>query len=96
MKKLLIFLLLILLAWSPWITKSFAENLVNTKFEEKWKNYPDGCGFNCDGCGITNSFKFFFGYIVNIEYSCGMLPDRNEFHKTDSFFVSLFGSVHEI
>ncbi len=90
-----ILVILVLLAWSPWITKSYAENRVVEAFEESQKDIVDGCGFNCNGCGVKESQKTLFGYFVKIEYACGLLPsDSPEYHRTTTKFVSFIGTVH--
>ena len=83
-------ILLVLLAWSPWITKTYAEKKVIEAFEESQKGIVDGCGFNCEGCGIANSNKMLFGYKVNIKFKCGM---KNYFRE-DTKFVSFIGNVY--
>ena len=98
-KKFLIFViitvLLILIAWSPWITNSYSEKMVSDKFTAEWQGVSDGCGFNCNGCGIKESQRTVFGVNIKIEYACGMLPsDSPEYHKIDNVFVSFLGTVH--
>lgn len=94
-RRILIILIaasLLVLAWSPWITKSYAENKVVSTFKESQKDITDGCGFNCVGCGVTNSNKVPFGYSVDIEYGCGMRPpDARHLNEEDTYFVSFFG-----
>ena len=95
MKKIIIIIIgllivSVLLAWSPWITKNYAEKNVIETFEESQKSIIDGCGFNCEGCGVSNSYKILFGYEVNIKYKCGM---KNYFRE-DTKFVSFIGSIH--
>ncbi|MBI2578965.1 MAG: hypothetical protein HYW26_04610 [Candidatus Aenigmarchaeota archaeon] len=86
---------LILIAWSPWITKIYAEKRVVEAFQESQKDISDGCGFNCVGCGINNSNKVLFGYSVDIEYGCGMRPtDRRDLNERATIFVSFIGTVH--
>ena len=90
-------ILLILLIWAPWITNDFAEKKVIQSFEAVYSDVVDGCGFNCEGCGVKESHRTLFGYTVTIEYACGMLPsDSPEFHRIDTIYVSLFGTVHGI
>jgi hypothetical protein len=85
----------VLLFWAPWITARYAEDAVVRNFEAGWEEVIDGCGFNCAGCGVIESERVPFGYRVQIEYACGMLPaDLPEFHRQDELFVSLFGTVH--
>ena len=100
-KKILIItsliILLILLAWSPWITKNYAETSVLKKFNQTWYGVNDGCGFNCNECGIKDSHKTLFGYIVKIEYDCGMTiynPYINSKPKQDNIYVSPLGQVY--
>lgn len=98
-KKLLIIVCFVILLhtfiWSPWITKDYAEYLVSKKFTSKWEGTVDGCGFNCDGCGVKESHRTLFGYSVTIEYACGFVPlGSTGSHQTDEIFVSSFGTVH--
>jgi hypothetical protein len=94
---LVILALGILLIWAPWITSGYAENAVVRNFEEGWQNVVDGCGFNCEGCGVIESERVPFGYRVRIEYACGLLPaDLPEYRQQADVFVSLFGTVHDL
>ncbi|MEE8167933.1 MAG: hypothetical protein V3T58_03560 [Candidatus Hydrothermarchaeales archaeon] len=88
--SIILIVALLILAWSPWITKSYAENIVISPFEESQKDIIDGCGFNCLGCGVTSSNKVLFGYSVDIEYGCGMSP----YTQKATFFVSFLRTVH--
>jgi hypothetical protein len=93
--SLSIIAILVLLAWSPWITKEYAENSVIEAFEESQIDVADGCGFNCNGCGVNESHRTLFGYSVTIEYACGLLPsDSPEYHQTTTKFVSFIGTIH--
>jgi len=93
----IIIILIILLAWAPWITTNYAEERAVNAFESKQEGIVDGCGFNCEGCGIKSSHRSLFGYSVEIEYACGLLPaDTEEYHTKDSIFVSAFGTVHSL
>lgn len=87
-------LVLGILIWAPWITKGYAENVVYERFTDEWQGVLDGCGFNCEGCGVKESRRTLFGYSVQIEYACGMSPDSQEYHQTDKVYVSLFGTIH--
>ena len=90
----IILIVLTLLVWSPWITRDYAEKRVLEVFKENQKDIVDGCGFDCVGCGITNSGKEFFGYFVDIEYGCGMRPaDRRDLNERSRKFVSFIGTV---
>ena len=86
---------IILFAFSPWITKDIAENRAIRAFQNDQKDIVDGCGFNCDGCGVVTSEKVLFGYHVQIEYACGLISkDIRENHQLKNVFVSFLGTVH--
>jgi hypothetical protein len=70
------------------------ENKVIEEFEEKQAGIVDGCGFNCVGCGVTDSIRTLFGYVVKIEFACGLLPeDSPEYHVNGKYFVSFLGVI---
>lgn len=92
-KKFLItaaFVLLALLGWSPWLTRDDAQEKTVQAFEEKWKGTIDGCGFNCQDCGVTSNKKVPFGYKIEIQFKCGM---KNYFRQ-ETYFVSFLGTLH--
>lgn len=92
---LVIVLLLAAALWAPWMTKSYAEARTEQAFTTAWQQVADGCGFNCQGCGVKTAQKTWFGYRVEIEYACGLLPeDSPQYHQTGSGFVSFLGTVH--
>jgi hypothetical protein len=84
-----------LLAWAPWLTPTYAEYAVVTSVMSGQDTVADGCGFNCSGCGVRGSDRTVFGYLVTIEYACGVLPcDCYIYHRTSTVWVSCFGTVH--
>jgi len=87
---ILVFTLLALLAWSPWQTKESAENKVIKAFESGQVGITDGCGFNCEGCGVESSQKIPFGYLVNIKYKCGL---KNYFQGERRFVTPIGTSL---
>lgn len=88
-------IVMVLAAFSPWITEDFAEDRAIASFQDSQKGIEDGCGFNCEGCGAVQSENVMFGYKVWLEYACGMAEeDRKEDHQTKEFFVSFLGTVH--
>ena len=90
-----ILLILGLLAWSPWISHSYAKERAVAEFELAWLNVADGCGFNCHGCGAIDVKKVAFGMQVTLEYACGMLPaDSPEYHRQVDVFVSFMGKAY--
>jgi len=94
-----VIIFLITLAWSPWITKDYAEKEVIENYNAR-ANFRaiDGCGFNCKNCGVYESNKVLFGYEVVVLYSCGMkdyppigIPDWQ-----DRVFISFLGTAHTL
>ena len=84
----------LLIAWSPWITRDYAENLVLEKFNESWYGVMDGCGsYNQEKDIIAperiTSSKTIFGCNVYLGYHCGMKPSLEQ----NDVFVSSFGTV---
>ena len=73
---------------APWITKDYAEETVSGQFSSKWQGVMDGCG-------VKGSYRTFFGYAVEIEYACGLLPsDSPEYHRTEELYVTFIGTIH--
>jgi len=96
---LIVVLLIVILifAWSPWVTKDFAEQKVLDDFSKKWYQVQDGCGFNCLGCGVHSSSKTIFGYEVLILYDCGLKAGPSPIPPYQSkLFVSFLGTVHTL
>lgn len=90
-----IFALILICAWSPWLTTDSAEVRAMDVFSQDWESVADGCGMNCKGCGAISSERVPFGVLVTIDYACGMIPaDLPEYHRQSTAFVSAFGTVH--
>jgi len=91
-------ILLLIIAWSPWITNAYAKRVVSERFTAEWQGVSDGCDLNCNGCGIKESQRTLFGVNVKIEYACGMLPyepsNPSKYNRTDIIFVSFLGTIH--
>ncbi len=86
---------MIAILWAPWITKAWAEARTEQAFEAAWYGVVDGCGFQCEGCGVKGSRRVIAGHKVEIEYACGLIPyDAPEFHMTEEAYVSFLGTVH--
>ena len=82
-------------AWSPWLTRSFAETRAVDSFNKSWATVIDGCGTNCNGCGAIHSKRVPFGMEVTLEYGCGLMPeDTPTYHEQATGFVSALGTVH--
>jgi hypothetical protein len=87
--------LLIAFAWSPWLSESLAKSLAESAFTTSWEHVIDGCGLDCKGCGARPARRVAFGYLVTLEYACGMIPaDLPDYHQSAEAFVSSFGTVH--
>src|SRR5512140_3972798 len=65
--------LLALLAWSPWLTVTFAKARAVDSFNKSWTSVIDGCGTNCKGCGAIEAQRVPFGVKVTLEYGCGLM-----------------------
>ena len=86
----MVIIFILVLIWSPWITKNYAEKRVAENFQIQYQGVADGCGLNCEGCGIINSQRTLFGYKVDIRYKCGL----KDYFQGKSKFVSFIGIVH--
>ncbi len=87
--------LLLVLLWAPWLTRECAERRLVDEFTAAWQGVIDGCGFNCQGCGVKELQRVLTGYAATIEYACGLLPsERPDFHETRRVHVSVFGTIH--
>lgn len=83
---------LILILFSP--PPAFAKFMVYQKVHFDNYNQTDGCGFNCNGCGVQNTEKVLFGRKVSFIYACGLIPaDLPEYHESAEAFVSFIGTV---
>lgn len=80
-------------AWSPWLTKEYAEQKAVRAFTSSWTGVTDGCGFDCKNCGVKGSRQAFFGRFVDIEYGCGMKVSSDGENRKSSIFVFSFGPV---
>ena len=88
-------IIIVLSAWSPWLTQSFAETRAVDAFNRSWTTVIDGCGTNCKGCGAIHSQRVPFGMEVTLEYGCGLMPeDTSQYREQATGFVSAFGTVH--
>jgi heat shock protein HslJ len=87
-------LLVVLIIWMPWISTEKAGAIAVNAFMQQQQDAVDGCGFNCEGCGVVDTHRLFNGYIVDIEYSCGMFPvDSPEYHQHGAVYISPFGTT---
>ncbi len=82
-------------AWSPWLSESLAKSRAESAFTAFWEHVIDGCGLQCTGCGSHRAERVPFGYLVTLEYACGLIPaDLPQYHQSATGFVSTFGTVH--
>ncbi|WP_336789868.1 hypothetical protein [Paenibacillus sp. MMO-177] len=86
-------IIVIICAWSPWISKAYASDRTINQFKTEWKDTADGCGFNCEGCGVRSSERKLFGWKVTINYACGQLAENQKpIIKTKTYYVSFIGT----
>ncbi len=75
---------LCLVAWAPWISKSYAEKKALEHYashEGKVKK----CSLDCPTCGINQTSKIPFGYEVDINFRCESTGRPRKTHKTINF-----------
>ncbi|OGY30421.1 MAG: hypothetical protein A3F35_01710 [Candidatus Woykebacteria bacterium RIFCSPHIGHO2_12_FULL_45_10] len=87
---LLVLIILIALAWSPWVTDEFAVSRINSAIK------PCEIGGRSEGVvdvGSLTAKKPFGRELIAIPTSCPNGFDRG---GVDDFFVSAFGTVHKI
>jgi hypothetical protein len=86
---IIVLVFFLILAWSPWITKEYAEKKAADTFNSAQNGIIDGCGLNCEGCGVVSSQKLLFGHSVILRNKCGI---KNNYRDAKEF-VSVFGIV---
>lgn len=69
----ILFVILAVCAWSPWITQDRAFPLAETQFNEAWSGIIDGCGTAWNDLGARDFRKIPFGAMVTLEYQCGLV-----------------------
>jgi hypothetical protein len=88
---IIIIIVLVIFAWSPWLTKAKVENLITQKFNAEWSGVSDGCGPIEE---FKDTKRSLFGFKSSIRYACGMLPPGASLEGSwHSVYVSLFGTV---
>jgi hypothetical protein len=77
-------------AWSPWLTRDTASQLVETQFNQAWNSVIDGCGTLREDLGTKDFRKVPFGAYVTLDYQCGLImPGEPALHTT--VYVSFVG-----
>lgn len=92
---LTIIVVVVLSAWSPWLTPAFSQKLVVHKIEKLTANVLDGCGIQCTDCGVKGVTKAPFGSEVIVDYNCGgpRPIDKSNPNRSTVVYVSFIGSV---
>lgn len=84
-----------LVLWAPWMSKDSLPKIVEGRFASAWRGVVDGCGLDCEGCGVVSAQRVTLGAWVELEYACGMLPaDLPEYHQRARLFLSVLGTLH--
>jgi hypothetical protein len=92
---LVVLSLLVLVLWAPWLDARRAETLAEQRFSQAWQGVADGCGLDCQGCGADQAQRVLAGYLVDLEYACGLLPEDDPvYHQRARVLVSVFGTLH--
>ena len=89
---LLLFVLLGIFAWSPWITQERAFQLAETQFNDAWSGIIDGCGTAWNDLGARDFRKIPFGATVMLEYQCGLVMPGEPALETE-VYVAFFGKA---
>ena len=82
-------LVLLILIWAPWINQEGAREKAIDDFNNQYEGVIDGCGLDCEGCGVNSVNRQIFGYKVSLSYKCGL----KDYTQEGSRFVSVFGTV---
>jgi hypothetical protein len=94
MKKLRIFIgiiLVIVCAWSPWVTKDNVTEIVENRFASLWRNVTD----NPHVVGLADITKIPFGIRAVTLYAGGLGGSIDEKpHRGETVFISFLGTVH--
>lgn len=86
---IVLIVLFLVFAWSPWMTKVKTERIVTEKYEALMVPASDGCGHIKQ---FISTRKIPFGFISTIEYSCGFRT-RSIDEDKHLVYVSPFGNV---
>jgi hypothetical protein len=90
-----ILFIILLCAWSPWITRETATRLAETQFNKAWEGIIDGCGTSGEESGVKDFQQIPFGATVILAYQCGLVaPGEPALHTT--VYVSCFGLALDI
>ena len=88
---------LVFLAWAPWESGRGYAAQAEVAFAAAWEGIVDGCGMDCTNCGARLAVRIPFGYLIDLEFACGMIPaDLPEYHQRATVLVTIFGTVHGI
>ncbi len=93
MKKILILVLvsllfILLLGFSPWLTKGFVQLRIESAFQAKWFGTADGCSLQ----RIEDIHRVPFGFKATIKYACGM----KDFEGSKQIYISPISTVHNL
>lgn len=81
-------MIVILCAWSPWLTAQEAHEIINQKILLLEKSYPDLCPIKIKNNTIT---KVLFGYKEKINYDCSEIDDIFGVEKAENIvFVTFY------
>lgn len=88
--------LMMLARWSPWLSESYTVARAVHTFERLNAEVADGCGFQCEQCGVKGMWQVPFGRKVWLEYNCGGPYESAQAYPpnyTTTGFVSFWGKV---
>ena len=93
--KVILIILLVVFAWSPWLNAKQVNQTILVKVNAKWYGIMDGCG-PLQPENIKDTHWIPFGYISSIQYACGFTTREvaeKELENWHTVYVSPFGNV---
>lgn len=85
-----------LFIWSPWITAESAGEKALAAYTKTMEDVVDGCGFDCDDCGVTNVEKSLTGYSVALTVGCSFTAGPGQGTTSINMFVPVLGSAKQV
>lgn len=88
----ILFSLLLLVAWNPWLSDEGARTIAIESFNKVNMDSQDGCSLLCENCGSKEVKGALFGSYVTIEYNCIGGPVEELIVQPDNYTITVFVS----
>jgi len=93
----IVVIVILLLAWAPWITESYSVNKARQHFNFQGGIPEDNpCDPECGGCPTTFVGEIPFGALVHINYGCEHMFIGEGSIFMDTYYISSLGTSHKI